>query len=933
MIPSVAAAPLHFTIEFACFVVAAGAVVLLPFRPSLVSGGAWARTSAAFGFAALATASVLHGASFIESDSSETLIFLRAFGLMAVVLAVGAGRTTPSAGAAAFTFDRPVLFAPAAAGFLLAIVAGIKSRHREERHMWRLAAAGVAFAASEGLIAASRRAGEVGDITDSVVWTAHGLRLLGFLAVGLWLWAGVRTSVRSRFVASFAGLLVIVVLGLSTTLSVVISDNVEREELARVQTQLDNALRIVDEDERAVSRFVRLIGDSDIVRNAVATRGRLEAIAENFVQSDTFPLDFVVFTDPSGRLLDFSGEGPAQRDGNEVHSTKLEHSGVASLLGSPVLIDNVVEGDREIAVNVDRVGDAAVAIVAAAEILDPTKAGDRAGIVIAGRYLDTFTVDEMSAVLGAAEASLLLDDTVIASSLGPALARRMDLPSDVRSLLTPSSGPIARGQTIADSPYFSAFGAIESESGMPTLVLSTPAEIVSDTRRDIIRTFFLVTLAVGAVAFLLAWLSGRRITRPIHKLTVAAGSVREGDLEATAPVTGRDEVGRLGEVFNAMTAALRGTTDELRRAAREEEALRGRIETIIQSMADGLVAVDADRKVLAFNMEAELLTGRKADDVIGRDLQEILVVHDARGERSSLPIYSLREGAVANVYVQRRYGTPVPVAVTSAVLRDEQGEVAGAVAVMRDMSREREIEKMKGEFLSNISHELRTPLTPIKGYSELLTRADIPPEKAAAFSRGILESTQRLERIVSLLVDYAAIESGRLAPRASSVEIASLLQSLAAEWSERSSRHRIVMDVPTALPKITGDERLLRRSFEEVLDNAVKFSPDGGTITLEAHLIGEVSQAGNGDGRRLVEVTVSDEGIGIQPEDAARIFSDFHQIDASETRTYGGLGLGLALVQRIVAAHQGEVRVDSEPDRGTRLTIAVPVARSASTPA
>jgi two-component system sensor histidine kinase VicK len=246
------------------------------------------------------------------------------------------------------------------------------------------------------------------------------------------------------------------------------------------------------------------------------------------------------------------------------------------------------------------------------------------------------------------------------------------------------------------------------------------------------------------------------------------------------------------------------------------------------------------------------------------------------------------------------------------------------------MSREHEIDKMKGEFLSNISHELRTPLTPIKGYSELLTRADLPPGKAATFARGILESTQRLERIVSLLVDYAAIEAGRLAPRTSSVEVVTLLEALAEEWSDRSSRHRIVTDVTGTIPRITGDERLLRRSIEEVLDNALKFSPDGGTITLEAHLTRDATRAGDGDGRGVVEVTVSDEGIGISPEDVARIFSDFHQIDASETRSFGGLGLGLALVQRIVAAHQGEVRVVSELERGTRLTIAVPVSRSAA---
>jgi signal transduction histidine kinase len=125
-----------------------------------------------------------------------------------------------------------------------------------------------------------------------------------------------------------------------------------------------------------------------------------------------------------------------------------------------------------------------------------------------------------------------------------------------------------------------------------------------------------------------------------------------------------------------------------------------------------------------------------------------------------------------------------------------------------------------------------------------------------------------------------------------------------------------------------GDERLLRRSLEEILDNAVKFSPQGGTITLEVR--GAVR--GNGQERRnrtrAVEVTVADEGIGIAPEDLSQIFSDFHQLDGSETRTFGGLGLGLAFVRRIVEAHDGTVTVDSEPEHGTRLTVSIPAATS-----
>jgi signal transduction histidine kinase len=146
------------------------------------------------------------------------------------------------------------------------------------------------------------------------------------------------------------------------------------------------------------------------------------------------------------------------------------------------------------------------------------------------------------------------------------------------------------------------------------------------------------------------------------------------------------------------------------------------------------------------------------------------------------------------------------------------------------------------------------------------------------------------------------------------------MEELAIEWSKRSDRHPVVTEIGTEIPNVIGDELLLRRSFEEVLDNAVKFSPYGGTIT-----VGVKGGSTNGhEGARLVEVSISDEGIGIPSEDIPRIFSDFHQLDGSETRTFGGLGLGLAFVQRIVEAHEGSVTVESQPEKGTRLTIAIP---------
>jgi signal transduction histidine kinase len=298
----------------------------------------------------------------------------------------------------------------------------------------------------------------------------------------------------------------------------------------------------------------------------------------------------------------------------------------------------------------------------------------------------------------------------------------------------------------------------------------------------------------------------------------------------------------------------------------------------------------------------------------------VLKVVDSQGESVHLPIYDLGEGTIGGVFLERSHRSPIPVTVTSAILRGERGEGAGGVAVLRDMTQTREVERMKSEFLSNISHELRTPLTPIKGYAEMLAKKDIPLDKQRVFASGILDSTLRLERIVGLLVDFTALEAGRLAPKARMVDMGSVLQRLSAEWSDRASRHQVVAEIEPGLAKVMGDERLLRRSIEEVIDNAVKFSPDGGEIRLVAR--NEHLNGASGPGR--IEVSITDQGIGIDPDDAARVFSDFQQIDASTTRTYGGLGLGLAFVRRIVEAHDGTVEVDLQCTTGTRLIVRIP---------
>lgn len=925
MFESFLAVPLHFTVEFLGFLVFAGSAVLILARPDTLDIGRIGRFMTAAGFTVLAGANVVHGASFEFAlhDGDEVLAVARAVGFLLAAggLAVPSKRATRSAAVGSFQVREPLLFLPAATALLAGFAARGRARRAPGNYLEAVAVGAVLLAIGEVLTSVAARADLSSGTVGTYAYVAHGAKLLGYIFLGVWLGKSSRNSIRTRFVVSFAALLVVVVLVLSTALTGVISNNVGEEQLRRVETQVDSAVQNIESDRRDLLDETGQIAASPELRRSVEDGRNVAALVEGVRRLEFFEVDFVAVLDSDGQQLAFSLAGPRllNAKGN-LETRRLDDVDVLTLLGSPVVAE-LREGRRGSS-SIDVTPEAGIAAeLAGVEIESPTGVG-RAGYLITARWIDQLTIEELADSFAPSHATLILGERVLATTLDGGVSAGALVPDDVKRELV-LGGRESLQQSVDGDSYFGSVARLPNALGNPTaatISLSTPSSIVADTREDVIRVLFLVALGITIIVLMLAWLSGRRLTRPIRQLTRTAAAVREGDLDVTAPVSGDDEVGRLGDTFNQMTSAIRRMTGDLRTAAHEEHDLRERIEKIIQSMADALIAVDADAKVVAFNAEAEVMAGRDVADVMGRPISEVIHVVDSQGEAVSLPIYDLSEGSVGSVFLERSRRSPIPVAVTSAVLRDENGEVAGGVAVLRDMTREREVERMKSDFLSNISHELRTPLTPIKGYADMLARKDVAPEKQRIFASGILESTVRLERIVGLLVDFTALEAGRLAPRARLIDMATLLERLSAEWSDRAAKHEFVAEIEPGLDQVMGDERLLRRSIEEVIDNAVKFSPDGG----EVRLVARNRHANGAAGPNRIEVSITDQGIGIDPDDVARAFSDFHQLDASATRTYGGLGLGLAFVRRIVEAHDGTVEVDSAHTTGTRLIMRIP---------
>ncbi len=452
------------------------------------------------------------------------------------------------------------------------------------------------------------------------------------------------------------------------------------------------------------------------------------------------------------------------------------------------------------------------------------------------------------------------------------------------------------------------------------VVSTTPLGEVEGARESLYQRLFVVALGAALLALLLASLVGERIGSGLRALTEAAEGIQRGELGVRARVDTEDEVGLLGAAFDTMATSIESMTADLRQAADDEARLRNRLEAIVAGMGEALVAVDAGGRLTAFNEAAEKLVGVTAAEVLGRPVGKVL-----RGETADGTDLATRlarpdpESWSGPATVFRRDGTPVPVVVSGGALRGGGGELAGEVLVVRDMRREREVERMKTEFLSNISHELRTPLTPIKGYAEMLRSRPIPEDRRREFLDGILEATDRLERVVDRLVNYAALEAGRLTLRPETVKVRDLVDRVVGRWSARAPDHVLTRRIARGVSEVRADRRLLERSIDELVDNAIKYSPSGGRIDVRAQL------ANNNSHGPALEISVRDTGVGIPTDRLDEIFRAFTQADGSATREFGGLGLGLSFVRRIARAHDGELVCESTPGKGSTFSLLLPL--------
>jgi two-component system phosphate regulon sensor histidine kinase PhoR len=516
-------------------------------------------------------------------------------------------------------------------------------------------------------------------------------------------------------------------------------------------------------------------------------------------------------------------------------------------------------------------------------------------------------VRRAAAELGAQVTLIRADGTVLAES-DREFVREIEGHAErpeVRTALAGGVGSAVRRSATVGRDFLYVAVPLDAPGGpVGVLRLARPTDEVYRARALVRRTVIAGALLAFGLALGVGLFVGRRVTGPVREMRAAARRMTDGDFDVTVPVLGADEIAALGGALNRMAVALREKIEGL---GREQAKVR----TILDAMVEGVVALDERGRILLLNPAARAMFSVEAAPADGRSFLEVI------RQKALLDVVGQVRVTGGTAHRELELGPPVNRVVVAQVapLGLAPG-TTGVLLVLHDVTELRRLERVRSEFVANVSHELRTPLTCIKGYVEALLDGAL---EDAAHARRFLQiagvHAERLERLVDDLLQLSNIESGRVTLAPVAVRLADVAGSVATIFERQAAARRQTIEraVPPELV-VRADRDRLVQILVNLVDNAVKFTPEGGQVRVAARRAP--------DGR--VEVQVADTGVGIPSTDLPRITERFYRVDKTRSRELGGTGLGLAIVKHLVQAHGGELRIDSELGHGTTVTFTLP---------
>jgi len=435
------------------------------------------------------------------------------------------------------------------------------------------------------------------------------------------------------------------------------------------------------------------------------------------------------------------------------------------------------------------------------------------------------------------------------------------------------------------------------------LYLIASLENIYSTLREVKAILLGGTVLALGITAILGFALAQTITKPIQEVTSRAASLAKGNFDQQIEVKSKDEIGQLAQMFNYLTLRLKETLGEI-------SYEKSKIEAILSYMADGVVAVNTDGEIIHINPTAVKMlevspqaVGKKFAEVFkdvfgGIDFKELM-----SGDGYSATEHSIKRGEM----VLRAH---------FASFKSQNGETSGVVIVLRDVTEQEKLERMRKEFVANVSHEIKTPLTTIKSYVETLQEGALnEPEIAKKFLNVIQNETDRMARLVKDLLELSRLDYQKTRWKKEIISLNSIVEDVISKLDVkiREKELKVSLKLHRDGARVLGDKDRLEQVVLNIVGNAVKYTGSGGNIDIKT-----------AEEKDLVVFEVKDNGIGIPQEDLPRIFERFYRVDKARSRELGGTGLGLSIAKQIVEAHQGNITVNSREGEGTVVVITLP---------
>jgi len=514
---------------------------------------------------------------------------------------------------------------------------------------------------------------------------------------------------------------------------------------------------------------------------------------------------------------------------------------------------------------------------------------------------------EMSVETNARITVINPEGTVIADSHED--PRQMENHGSRPEIITAIKGKIGKNihysHILKVNMLYVAAPVIENGKLLGIIRVSEPLSDLKTGIRHIQNVILLATFIGLIVAFGLSFLTSASFVKPLLKMKVTAEEMANGNYHQKLEISSSDELGNLAASFNILSS-------EIQKKIAEITEDKNKLLAILSSMVEGVIVIGSDNRILITNHSFADMFGAPLMSIENRYYWDVIksgVICGIIKTSMESKEPSKKETGIGDINDR-------VMLIQISAIRNVLGNFLGTVAVFHDITQLKKLEKLRSEFVANVSHEIKTPVTAIAGAVETLLGGAINNKvEAKEFLEIALNHSHRLNNIVNDLLVISKIETEDIKMDSAAVNIKNIIRNVVKllEENSHSKKQSLKIDVPDNIPSITADEKKLEQVFLNLLDNAIKFTPEGGTILIKA-----------ADMETAVKVEISDTGIGIPAEHIGRIFERFYRVDAARSREMGGTGLGLSIVKHIVNLHKGSITVESLPGKGSVFSVHLP---------